>query len=212
VTTTTTKVFIANLTHAYHNRQSVEIGGGTFNPDELKEVIGDMQPLMQPATEAPNHAAPALTPPYRVIAGRGIVDSQDRLVARIEARFAVNSLGMVLARNEDGTSHPDRLRGMSPTEADALARDLVRVLNSHTRIVAALRRLMNAPDVHLDDIEEETCEALDEAEAALAGAPPATHSHDANLLRDIRDFWAGGDCPPDLWARIEAQLGGNASG
>lgn len=22
------------------------------------------------------------------------------------------------------------------------------------------------------------------------------------LLREIRDFWAGGDCPPELWARI----------
>jgi len=207
VTTTTTKVFIANLTHAYHNRQSVEIGGGTFYPDELKEVIGDMQPLMQPATEAPNHAAPGLTPPYRVIAGRGIVDARNRLVASIQSNSIVTGSGNV-RRSNLGSDDPP---GLSIAEADALAHELVRVLNSHTRIVAALRRLMNAPDVHLDDIEEETCEALDEAEAALAGAPPANHSHDANLLRDIRDFWAGGDCPPDLWARIEAQLGGNAS-
>ena len=26
------------------------------------------------------------------------------------------------------------------------------------------------------------------------------------LLADVRNFWAGGDCPPELWARISATL------
>lgn len=28
----------------------------------------------------------------------------------------------------------------------------------------------------------------------------------AVLLRDIAEFWAGGDCPPELWARLRGYL------
>jgi hypothetical protein len=28
----------------------------------------------------------------------------------------------------------------------------------------------------------------------------------AQVLRDVRDYWAGGDCPPELMARINAVL------
>lgn len=166
-----------------------------------------------------------LSPPYRVLAGRCIVDARDRLVARVEARYAVNTLavntlGMVIYRNEDGTSDPDKLRGLSPTEADALTHEIARVLTNHQRITDALIRLMRCPDVNMDSIEDETDDAMDEAreslraagvnvEAALLGQP-VTVTPDANiqLLTDIRDFWAGGDCPPDLWARLESATTG----
>jgi hypothetical protein len=40
---------------------------------------------------------------------------------------------------------------------------------------------------------------------------PAIHPRQSNdevraTLIAVRDFWAGGDCPPDLWARIELAL------
>lgn len=80
----------------------------------------------------------------------------------------------------------------------------------HNRIVAALRRLMNCPDVSMDDIEGETCDAMDEAEAALAGEPAAAPEANLQLLRDIRDYWWKGEIPIDLMARMNAAIDGGA--
>lgn len=114
-----------------------------------------------------------LTPPYRVLAGRCIVDARDRLVARVEARHAVNTLGMVLYRNEDGTSDPDKLRGLSIAEADFLTHEIARVLTSHERIAAALQALLDWGREHTGPTDLNSPHyLLIEAAQALQGEPP----------------------------------------
>lgn len=76
----------------------------------------------------------------------------------------------------------------------------------------------------LPEISRETWNKMTDQEYGADDWPPedgeglivlAHRVHDAftdrrdllALLRDIREFWTGGDCPPELWARIEAATG-----
>jgi hypothetical protein len=170
-------------------------------------------------TGTTKQAAPQLCPPYRVIAGRGIVDASNRAIATVHARRVLNERGYVTQSNELADTAP----GLSPTEADALAHELVRVLNSHTRIAESLQWFVEFCDEHEQWTDVSLCNGRDdsaeavwlrEARAAVAGEPETLDTYTAlmdarHLLTDIRDYWAGGDCPADLWARIEAATGGS---
>ncbi len=46
------KTLIANLKHALVNRQSVEIGGGLFSPDEIREALKQYAELQAAAAQA----------------------------------------------------------------------------------------------------------------------------------------------------------------
>lgn len=47
------KTFVANLRRAIRNRETVDVGGGLFKPEELQAVVDALEPPPQP--EAYNH-------------------------------------------------------------------------------------------------------------------------------------------------------------
>lgn len=123
------------------------------------------------------------TAPFRVIAGRGIVDAEGRVIAHCQAR----------AVEEDGITTWAPSAGFTFAEADDNAHGIAHVLNAHDAMRAGLRYILEAANaasvgaLHSDTFSAERVAqwARDAMNGMFpVGEPPTVTNGPADALRD----------------------------
>lgn len=127
------------------------------------------------------------TAPFRVIAGRGIVDAEGRVIANCQARRMLDNKGYVVEAWRDGDAP------IQPAEADDNAHGIAHALNVHDAMRAGLRYILEAANaasvgaLHSDTFSaERVAQWARDAMNGLfpCGEPPTVTNGPADALRD----------------------------
>jgi hypothetical protein len=140
------------------------------------------------------------TPPFRVIAGRGIVDAHGRHVLTCNARRMVDDDGRVRDGHEWGESNV-----LTPTQANANVHAIAAMLNAHAALRAerdTLRRaLANVMPYALSRVEDmHACGAPD---VCVNTAHAVRCYAEASRVLGVRDGETLSDDLPDYCAHCE---------